>query len=253
MTALASELTLDFDWLRQLEESVPAYLAALRVSDNVGRYLPCLRGATPVGREMALGWSCFALKLHFMLGAWKSLPALDRSGWIQFLQSFQKNDGENPFVDPPEVAFLDTYVPWRERLKGWFKRGQTTKSAHAITLAETKQAIATFTEIGAEPLRTFSGFPSTPAAVQAWLKSQDWSRPWGAGGQSAGLVVFIKTQAPKFLAPRPRSRSCLTDLPRIFRRPRRSRRPAPISGGSRTGPRRIDQWRDEGAHGARLA
>jgi hypothetical protein len=38
--------------------------------------------------------------------------------------------------------------------------------------------------------------------VRAWLEAQNWARPWGAGGQSAGLVVFIKTQAPKFLAPR---------------------------------------------------
>ncbi len=202
MTAIASARILDLDWLRRLEETVPAYLGELRVGDHVGRYLPCAQGATRVGREMALGWSCFGLKLHWMMDLWKDLPALEKSGWVQLLQSFQRNDGENSFIDPPEVAFLDTYVPWRERLRRLFKRGQTTKSAHAITLAETKQAIATFAEVDAEPLRVFSGFPSTPETVKAWLESQDWSRPWGAGGQSAGLVVFIKTQAPKFLAER---------------------------------------------------
>ncbi|HEY2341518.1 MAG TPA: hypothetical protein VGH90_00750 [Chthoniobacteraceae bacterium] len=201
MTALASAARIDLDWLHRLEESVPAYLTSLRLGDQTGRYLPCLRGATPVGREMALGWSCFALKIHFMMGLWPSLEQTEQRGWIQFLQSYQKNDGENAFIDPPEVAFLDTYVPWRERLKRWIGRRQTTKSAHAITAAETKQAIATFAEVSAEPLRVFSGFPHTPDAVRQWLEKQDWSRPWGAGGQSAGLVVFLKTQAPKFLPP----------------------------------------------------
>lgn len=198
MTALASP-TIDVGWLRRLQESVPAYLDQLRLGDEIGRYLPCKAGATPVGREMALGWSCFALKLHHMLGLWPALPEEDRLAWISFLQSFQKNDGEGAFVDPPEIAYLEAHVPFRERLRSLLRRGQPTHSAGAITLAETKQAIASLAEVGAMPRRPFKGFPHTRAGVREWLESQDWSRPWGAGGQSAGLVVFIKTQAPRFL------------------------------------------------------
>lgn len=201
MTTIASP-AIDVGWLRQLNESVPAFLSSIRLGDEIGRYLPCKRGVTPVGREMALGWSCFALKLHYMLDLWTALPETERSHWIDYLQSFQKNDGEGAFVDPPELAYLEVHVPWREKLRGWLRRGQPTNSARAITLAETKQAIATLVEVGAEPRRPFSGFPSTPEAVRQWLDSQDWSRPWGAGGQSAGLIVFIKTQAPKFLPER---------------------------------------------------
>ncbi len=192
--------TLDTAWLRQLGDSVPAYLARLRVGDQVGRYLPCERGASLVGREMALGWSCFALKLHYMLGRWEGLPDSERAAWVRFLQSFQKNDGEAAFVDPPEQAWLESHLPWRDRLRYWFRRGQMAQLAHATTLAETKQVIATLAEVSAEPRRVFSGFPHTPETVRAWLEAQNWARPWGAGGQSAGLVVFIKTQGPKFLA-----------------------------------------------------
>jgi hypothetical protein len=68
-------------------------------------------------------------------------------------------------------------------------------------LAETKQAIATLYEVDSKPNRPFRGFPTTPESVRAWLEAQDWTKPWGAGGQSAGLVVFIVTQAPAFLPP----------------------------------------------------
>ena len=148
---------------------------------------------------MALGWSCFALKLHHMLGLWPALPEEDRTAWVSFLQSYQKNDGEGAFVDPPEIAYLEAHVPFRERLRRILGRGQPTHSAAAITLAETKQVIASLAEVGAAPKRPFKAFPHTRAGVRDWLEGQDWTKPWGAGGQSAGLVVFLKTQAPKFL------------------------------------------------------
>lgn len=202
MTLVASDRELDLEWMAGLQTAVPEFLSTLHVGDYPGRYLPCKNGATTLGREMMLGWSCFALKTFFMLGLWDGFPPSDRANWIRLLQSYQKNDGENSFIDPPEAAFLETYVPWRERLRQLFRRTATTKSARAITLAETKQTIATLAEVNAEPLRTFSGFPQTPEAVRIWLESQNWTRPWGAGGQSAGLIVFIKTQGPKLMAQR---------------------------------------------------
>lgn len=199
MNGHATACPLDLDWLCQLSESVPAYLAKLRSGDQPGRFIPCLRGATPIGREMALGWSCFALKTTWMLDRWSILTEMEQGSWLRFLQSFQRGDGENAFADPPEIAFLDTYIPWRERVRGWLGLTETTRSARAITLAETKQAIATLEQVNGSTLRVFNGFPSTPEEVRVWLEAQDWSQPWGAGGQAAGLVVFIKTQAPKFL------------------------------------------------------
>ena len=35
--------------------------------------------------------------------------------------------------------------------------------------------------------------------MRAYLNSFDWSLPWGAGGQTASLAVFLTTEAPRFL------------------------------------------------------
>ena len=189
---------LDLAWFRELEQSVPAYLERLRLGAEPGRYLPCVRGTTPVGREMSLGFSCFALKTLHILGLWELVDENERTAWIEFLRSFQEPNADGAFVDDAELNYLRAHAPWRERVARWLGKGGAG-FAHSILLAETKQAIASLAEVGAKPQRPFRGFPNTPETVRAWLEAQDWTRPWGAGGQAAGLVVFIKTQAPAFL------------------------------------------------------
>jgi hypothetical protein len=194
---------LDLDWLASLSASVPAYLDRLQVDGQTGRYLPCERGATAIGREVALGFSCFALKLQHMLGRWTEQPLGEREAWLDFIRGFQLPESRGgAFFDFPEIEFLEKKTTWRERFWKAIGRGRPKDFAHSIVLAETKQALATLAEIGAEPRIPFRGFPTTPEGVRAFFEGKDWSRPWGAGGQSAGLVVFLKTQAPALIAPR---------------------------------------------------
>ena len=197
----ATTRVLDLGWLHSLGESVPAYLAKLRAGAPPGRYLPCERGATPVAREMGLGFSCFALKVQHMLG--RDLAPTERDAWLDFIRSYQREDDqEGAFIDPPEINYLTVGRTWRDRLWSMIGKRRPKDFARSIVLAETKQAIATLAEIGAQPRVPFRGFPLTPEAVRAFFESKDWSRPWGAGGQSAGLVVFLKTQAPALLPER---------------------------------------------------
>jgi hypothetical protein len=192
--------TFSTEWLGERRGEALRFMSALRVDSQPGRYAPCLNGATDIGREMALGWSCFALKLHHMLGAWTELPENSRTGWIGFIRGFQCSaDREGAFIDRPEIDFLERRT-LRDHVWKLLGRGRPKDFARSIVLAETKQAIATLAEVDAEPLQPFRGFPLTPEEVRAWLDAKDWSRPWGAGGQSAGLVVFLKTQAPLLLS-----------------------------------------------------
>ena len=191
---------LDFEWLESLGEKVPAYLDRLNAGRPPGHYGPCERGATAIGREIALGYSCFALKVQYMLGRWPALAGERRNAHVEVIQRFQVGgERQGAFVDLPQIEYLERGT-WRDSVKKLFGRGRPKDFSHSIILAETKQAIATLAEAGVEPRVPFRNFPLTPESVRAFLTGKDWSRPWGAGGQSAGLVVFLRTQAPALLA-----------------------------------------------------
>ena len=192
-------MTIDLTTYRELENRVPLFLKSLKLGEQAGRYLPCKRGATNQGREMGLGWSCFAMKTLHMLGRWDLLEREEREYWVEFIQDYQRTDGDGFFEDPSEIAYLRKPPTLSARLLGLIGKGPYRADPQSILLAETKQAIASLAEVGAEARRPFRGFPQKPERVQQWLESQDWTRPWGAGGQSAGMVVFIKTQAPAFV------------------------------------------------------
>jgi hypothetical protein len=193
---------LDGNWFARCEDAIPQFLRRLKIGDQPGRYAPCQRGATLVGREMALAWSCFALKTLHTLGRWETSSREQREEWVDFIQDFQRSDEEGAFEDPPEMAHLRKSPGLVASLLGLIGRGPWRPEPRSILLAETKQAIATLAEVNETPVRPFRGFPITPAGVREWLDRLDWSKPWGAGGQSAGLAVFIVTEAPRFLAER---------------------------------------------------
>jgi hypothetical protein len=134
-----------------------------------------------------------------VLRRWPLLSREEREGWVEFTQDFQRADEEGAFEDPPEMAHLRRSPGIIASLLRSIGRGPWRPEPRSILLAETKQAIATLAEVGAIPERPFRGFPVKPEHARDWLNRLDWSKPWGAGGQSAGLAVFAVTQAPRFL------------------------------------------------------
>jgi hypothetical protein len=193
---------LDPSWFSRCEENIPQVLRGWKIGEQPGRFAPCLRGTTAVGREMALAWSCFALKIVHTLRRWEKLSREEREEWIEFIGDFQRGDEEAAFEDPPEMACLRKPAGVLASLLRLVGRGPWRPDPRSILLAETKQAIATLAEIGQAPARPFRGFPVTPDSARKWLSGLDWSKPWGAGGQSAGLAVFIASQAPRFMPER---------------------------------------------------
>lgn len=192
------------DDLKQLSEELPAFLETLRPeSALVGRYLPCLKGLTEVGRNASLSFSCFALKTAYTIGIWDTLPSSERVAWLEYIKSFQKStdpggspNGRYAFIDEGFLNGLPkpTINRWRlligmnpKRMPGLPSRGQCIAS-------ETKQAIATLAQVGAQPERPYISFPTKVKDVHAHLTELDWSMPWSAGAQASALTTIIAAQ-----------------------------------------------------------
>jgi len=190
------------DFVRELEESIPSWLAKVSVPKQPGRFYPCLEGRTKVGSEAVLGFSCFALKIYRILGLLEQLKAEQRRRWIDFILSFQKSEPpyKGGFVDPPILDHCDS---WKRRIADMLlKKGHPGLSRRKGTLiAETKQAIATLADVGVQAPMPFKDFPHTPKEILDYLQNKlNWSRPWAAGGQAAALALFVAHEAPKFLS-----------------------------------------------------
>ena len=188
------------DWVKQLRDTLPGYLSSLQEDENIGRYLPCAVGATRLGKKVSLGFSCFAVKLAKILGLWQAFPAQTQIAWINFIQSFQVSGiafqspfAKNAFIDPAVIYSSRHYWVYPEQLlyqlyanllnrRGFSRKivkAKVLSSRERSLIAETKQAIATLAEMGAQSLTIYSSFPNTPDAVLNHLRNLDWSATLG--------------------------------------------------------------------------
>ncbi|NJL93390.1 MAG: hypothetical protein HC915_06495 [Anaerolineae bacterium] len=152
-------------WFSNLPEALQRYLATLQVPNQPGRLYPTAVGRTPAGEQIALGFRCYALKLQVMLGTWAQLPPQEQHAWIEGIQAYQVTGnplhlpfGRAAFIDPPLVAGVAHQTRRLERWKHrWLHPHRLTRMQRMLS-AETKQAIATLAEVGAEsrvPYRAF--------------------------------------------------------------------------------------------------
>ncbi len=194
------------DYLKYLPGSIERFLMALSSSDCVGRYLPARQGLTPQGRQVALGFSCFAMKLAYMTGSWDRLPDAEKKASVGFIQSFQTDSapvelkmGFGVFVDPEVDRCLAGKAKFWQRLMSNAPKARPVEYRRLVVMAETKQALATLAELGMGPSRACVHFPQSEPEVEEHLSSLDWSKPWGAGAHFAILCFLLRNQAPLFL------------------------------------------------------
>ncbi|OQY44980.1 MAG: hypothetical protein B6242_11535 [Anaerolineaceae bacterium 4572_78] len=206
----------EIKWLTQLNETLPEYLQTLAHPNQIGRFSPCVQGATKLGKKASLGFSCFGMKLYYMLGLWQNLTITEQQTWASLIKSFQVHDNttensvfHHAFIDPVTTyeaynyfrhpkQFIRHVLPFVRHPQQLLKHN-TLINRRGTIIAETKQAIATLAEVGEYATYPYRGFPSTVNGVKNYLQNLDWTKPWGAGGRSSALVVFIINESPKFL------------------------------------------------------
>ncbi|HLC15973.1 MAG TPA: hypothetical protein VJL89_07075 [Thermodesulfovibrionia bacterium] len=192
-----------------VHDEVPKFLETLAVRKQPGRFYPCAKGMTRLGRKAGLGFSCFGLKTYYTLGLWEELGEEKKSQWISFINSFQDQGNplhvvfdENAFIDPPVIKGVRKRIPMLKRMKNRLFRPKKLTQLQEVLIAETKQAVATLAQVGEEAGYIYSAFPRQTKDVQNHLSTLDWTSPWAAGGQASALVVLLCTQAPRILNPK---------------------------------------------------
>ena len=84
------------NFMDEIEFSTLEFLERLKKTDG-NRFSPALEGLTNVGNELSLGFSCYALKIIFMLNndSFNDKDFVDQ--WSAFINSHQNKYGE--FID----------------------------------------------------------------------------------------------------------------------------------------------------------
>ena len=195
---------MDLKFFKETPTLALSFLEKLK-KNNKFEYMPSLKGVTKNGQLMNLGFSCYALKINFMSGAWNDFDSEYQKEWSNYIKSYQSISKKFPlnyFIDDKLILgykSLSTKEDLKYILKSVLnlfpgKNYDSKKSAISKAInAETKQAIATLYEVGfVNELKIENKF-SNPHDVSKYLSSLNWDKPWSSGAQFASLCVYSKT------------------------------------------------------------
>ena len=176
----------------EFRESVGLWLERMGEGLSPGRFRFCkTRSLVPSAGKRGQVATCFAAKSAWHTGVWHSWPSEVRNGCLQFIKSFQTPDGN--FVD----QWLMHNIGWGNRLslarRGRFKAvlaDMRDVKVRAVR-AETRQSAATLTLLGERPKYPLPIIWQSESSVRSFVRSLDWSRPWGAGSHASHLVSFF--------------------------------------------------------------
>ena len=168
-------------WLDEMGEGLPP-----------GRFRFCKsRGLVPTRGRRGQVTTCFAAKSAWHIGAWEGWPAETREECARFIKSFQQPDGN--FID----RWLLNSIGWSSRIvlakHGKFREmfaGLQEEKTRAVR-AETRQSAATLMLLGDRPRYPLPMEWSTESSVREFVRSMDWTRPWGAGSHTSHLIAFL--------------------------------------------------------------
>jgi|GEM_PF-300529 len=192
-------------WFQQQTPRMISFLDSLQRNCD-GAYTPAASGLNAEGEQIELPFSALALKSRFMLGNWDQLLTEAKHAWIRYLQDFQVKGnplwltwGKNAFIDP-ELMRQVSYKRrrWQRIRDRVFFPNRFTRFQQILS-GETKQAIATLHEVGAQAPYPYKGFPQTEKSLKHYVNSLDWSRPWAAGAHLATIAVYYMLEAPRFM------------------------------------------------------
>jgi hypothetical protein len=193
------------EFIKQVEVDIPIFLERIREKE-LYQFNPALNGLTYYGRNLNLGFSCFGLKIYYMLGFWEKIDERQKNLWVDYINSFQKYQDPsfgNSFVDKHMIEnyqMMSSKDKFKEAIKKTInftnlrKYETNDEKLHKAINAETKQAVSTLFQVGRENGIAIENIFASADQLNSFLNQYDWSKPWNAGAQFASICVFSATQ-----------------------------------------------------------
>ena len=99
----------NFNYLiQEVDSKTEGFLLELKKQNDTFNFFPALEGLTSAGKNLNLGFSCYALKIFFILGLWEKLDSESKKSWKNYISDFQinkKNPSENLFIDTSYLSY----------------------------------------------------------------------------------------------------------------------------------------------------
>ena len=92
-----------------LLDNAKVFTKSLKRNENF-EFNPVNKGGSDSVEKLSLGFSCYGMKLYYMLGMWDELQIDQKEAWIKYINSFQvakSSHGINYFLD---TALVDYYA-----------------------------------------------------------------------------------------------------------------------------------------------
>ena len=192
------------DWLNDVEDTSKEFIYSLKKDEY--RFEPAKKNLTYFGKNLELGFSCFGLKIYYILGLWDELDNLYKTNWLNYINSFQVQSKNFPINSYIDKILLENYTGSKyknfliDNIKSLlnifpqFEYEKNKKKMFKAINADTKQAISTIYQVGSENNSKVENKFTQNQSVEAYLNGFDWSKPWNAGAQFSSLCVFSTTQ-----------------------------------------------------------
>ena len=190
--------------INDIYKGVEHFLNNLKKPEEDFSFFPALSGLTKDGQNLSLGFSCYALKIYYMLGKTKQIDNL--ANWADYINSFQRDEKGLPKNSYVDSSFKDSYeeIDFTSSSKESIKvllnflkikdfETREIKFKKAIN-AETKQAISTLYEIKHPNEKLIENEFGEFKNLEIFLNNLNWNLPWDAGAQFSSFCVYSTTQ-----------------------------------------------------------
>jgi hypothetical protein len=156
-----------------------------------GRFRFCKQGSFVPERGLAgMVSTVFAMKIAWQIGIWEGWPKDRQHACIDFIRSFQRQDGR--FVDPWLYGQLGMnpkdYVRY---VLGRFDPRSLEHKREKNIDAETRQTTASLLMVGAWPDHPLPVSVHSPGDGERFILSFDWSLPWHAASHLSHQMMFL--------------------------------------------------------------